>query len=213
MNIKNKIPTIINFILDRSGSMDSIRKDVIGGFNSYIKGLQKSKDADKTLFTLTTFDSMSIETPYLAVPIKEIKKMTEKDFEPRASTPLYDAVVNTVEKLSEKVEKNQPILVVIMTDGEENASTEHNQDCLKDLVEKLKIKGNWTFVFMGANQDSWGNASQYGLSMGNTTNWESSSVGTKNAFRSLANSSVMFMSAVNDDSKNLKSVDNFFESK
>ena len=213
MTTQNKIPTIINFILDRSGSMDSIRKDVIGGFNSYIKGLQKSKEADKTLFTLTTFDSISIETPYLAVPVKNIKKMTERDFEPRANTPLYDAVVNTVEKLSEKVEKNQPVLVVIMTDGEENSSTEHDQNCLKDLVEQLKIKGNWTFVFLGANQDAWGNASQFGLSMGNTTNWESNSLGTAKAFRSLTNASAMYMSAVNDGTKNLRSVDNFFEEK
>ncbi len=205
MTKKNKLPTIISFILDRSGSMESIRKNVIGGFNEYINGLKKSKEKKNILFSLTTFDTMGIEKPYVAEPILKVEPLNNHNYVPRAGTPLYDAAVNTIEALADKVEKGQPVLVVIMTDGEENSSVEHNQSCFKDLVEQLKVRGNWTFVFMGANQDAWANAASFGMDMGNTMEWKSTLAGTQKAFRGLTQASVNYvaMMASADDKAQL----------
>lgn len=194
--MKKQLPTLINFILDRSGSMETIRETVISGFNEYINGLKTSKAKKNLLFSLTTFDTMGIEHPYTAVPISDVKPLTRRTFQPRAGTPLYDAAVNTIEDISTKVEPKQPVLVVIMTDGEENSSSEHDENCFKDLVDKLKAKGNWTFVFMGANQDAWGNAAKFGFDAGNTMQWASTTEGTKSAFRGLAGASASYCMAM-----------------
>jgi hypothetical protein len=196
MTIKKIKPTIISFILDRSGSMESMKKDVIGGFNGYINKLKKSKGAKNTLFSLTTFDTMGIEKPYIAQPILKVEPLNGKNYEPRAGTPLYDAAVDSIEELAEKVASDQPALVVIMTDGEENSSSRHDEKCLSDLVEKLKMKGNWTFVFMGANQDSWANASKLGYSRNSVADFDFSSKGIQNAFRNLGESSGVYMCAM-----------------
>lgn len=181
--------TIVNFILDKSGSMGSIKNDVIGGFNSYIEELKKGKASKDTLFTLTLFDTESIETPYLLTPIKAVNKLTHDSYRPNGGTPLYDAAVDTIEQIAERVEEMKEktsVVVTIMTDGEENSSYKHNQKCLKDLIKKLEKKGNWTFTFMGANQDAWAKASSFGIAAGNIADWQASSIGSQNAFRSLA---------------------------
>ncbi len=209
---KNKLPTIISFILDRSGSMESIRKSVIDGFNEYIGGLKASKDTQDALFTLTTFDSTSIDTLCSLVPVKKVKLLNTETFVPRHWTPLYDAVVDTVEKLAENIKEKQPVIVAIMTDGEENSSREHTQECMRELVEELKKKGNYTFVFMGANQDSWANASKLGFDYGNVIDFAATPTGTQNVMRSLSNATAMYCSAVADASAGaqLKS-SNFFD--
>lgn len=202
MNIKKIKPTIISFILDRSGSMESMKKSVIDGFNEYINGLKKAKETKKTLFSLTTFDSdmsnsLQLEKVYVAKPVKEIEPLTANKFVPRGGTPLYDAAVETIESLAKKVSDDQPVLVVIMTDGEENTSKKHDQECFSDLVEKLKLKGNWTFVFMGANQDSWGNAQKLGYSYNTVSDFAFNKKGIETAFSSLRGASINYVGQMN----------------
>lgn len=187
--------TIVNFILDKSGSMASIEKDVIGGFNSYIKELKEGKNSKDILFTLTLFDTVSIDTPYLLTPIKDVQPLNSKTYRPNGGTPLYDAAVETIENIADRVDEmkgRKAVVVTIMTDGEENSSVKHDQDCLKDLIEKLEKRGNWTFTFMGANQDAWNTANKFGIAAGNTMSWEASSLGSTNALRSLAQNTVMY---------------------
>lgn len=219
MNTKKIKPTIISFILDRSGSMEAMKKYVIDGFNEYINGLKMSKETKKTLFSLTTFDSVGMDRPYIATPIKKVEPLTNKTFIPRGGTPLYDAAVDTIESLADKVADDQPTLVVIMTDGAENSSQKHDQECFSDLVEKLKLKGNWTFVFMGANQDSWGNAQKLGYSQGAVQDFAFNSEGIKSAFSSLRGASINYVSQMNTSQLNfgkgskwkMNSNENFFD--
>jgi Mg-chelatase subunit ChlD len=195
--VSRKEPTtIVNFILDKSGSMNSVLDATISGFNEYLGGLQRKKD--KILFSLTLFDTSDTETPYLLKPIRQVKPLTKKTYIPSGGTPLYDAVVETIEKVASQVKEmaEKPIvLTVIMTDGEENSSVKHNEKCLKDLVEKLQKEGNWTFVFMGANQDAWSTASGFGFMKGNTLSYLSTSRGTNQVFMALSNSTTQFVSA------------------
>jgi len=96
----------------------------------------------------------------------------------------------------------------------ENSSTKHNQDCLKDLVSKLKKEGNWTFVFLGANQDSWATGNLIGVDAGNVANFDT--VNIKRAFVNLAgntaNYAASMMSVANTGSTMLNTKD-FFEGK
>jgi hypothetical protein len=81
--------------LDRTGSMERIRDDTIGGFNAYIDGL-KGDGAAGIEFTLVQIDSMSIDKIYVAVPIAEVARLSRETYEPRASTPLIDAAYKTI---------------------------------------------------------------------------------------------------------------------
>ena len=177
--------TIVNFILDKSGSMDDSRDATISGFNEYLSTLKKEKG--DILFSLTLFDT-EITKKHVVIPLSKVKKLTRKTYVPDGMTALYDAVVETVESANEKIseiKEKTKSLVVIMTDGQENSSSQHDQSCLKDLIKKLE-KENWTFVFLGANQDSWLTTGDWGLSMNNVANFNSSVAGTRSAFANLA---------------------------
>ena len=195
--------TWINFILDKSGSMSGIQSDTIGGFNSYLKDLQKRKE--KVLFTLSMFDT-EIKRICTNLDVKKVEPLNDNIYQPGGNTALYDAVMETVEDLHKEVKnmENKPaILVVVMTDGEENSSAKHDQKCFRDFVKKSEREGNWTFVYLGANQNSWANASQVGLAMGNVGNWSADSEGTRGAFASLSANSVTFMASADAGVKNV----------
>lgn len=191
---KKNTTTAVSFILDESGSMDSIKPSVIEGFNKYISELKKQKG--NIVFTLTKFDTNGIRTPYENKDIKKVEKLTDKTYQPNAMTPLYDACVKTIERISE-TKSDKAFLVAIMTDGYENSSTEHNEECLTDLIKKLQAKGNWTFVFLGANQDSWATAQRLGISKGNVMDWQATSTGTNQAFAAMAMATRNFSASVN----------------
>lgn len=188
---KEEITTLVNFILDRSGSMGTIKDTVISGFNEYLQSLQQSKNPVK--FSLTLFASglgeAQIDKRYVAVDVDKVVPLSSETYKPNGNTPLYDAVVGTIESVVEKVDHahdgtKYAIVTVIMTDGAENSSREHNQKCLKDLIQKLEEKGNWTFTFMGANVDAFAEAQKYGISKGNTIQWNSTEEGTRSVMRS-----------------------------
>ena len=192
--MKKNITTVVNFILDESGSMASIKNDVIEGFNKYIAELKKQKG--NIVFTLTKFDTEGIRTPYENKAIKKVEKLTDKSYQPNAGTPLYDACVTTIERAIE-TKGDKAFLVAIMTDGYENSSKEHNEECLADLIKKLQTKGNWTFVFLGANQDSWATAQRLGISKGNVMDWQATPQGTNQVFSAMAMNTASFSDNVN----------------
>ena len=192
-----KITTIVNFILDESGSMEAIRSSVISGFNEYVGSLKKQKN--KVLFTLTKFDSTGIRIPYVAVSVKDVEPLSNATFRPGETTPLYDAVVNTIKRVKEEAKMKDgkvAVLVAIMTDGLENASKEHTQQTLTALIQELTGLGNWTFVFLGANQDSWATAQRWGIPKGNIVDWQADAGGTMAVFSMMASSTASFSDQV-----------------
>lgn len=190
-----KVETLVHVILDKSGSMASVLDSTINGFNEYLTTLKKSKDNIR--FSLTLFDTQSIDTPYIDVAVKNVKPLNKETYIPGAMTPLYDAVVDSVEELYKTVQdKKMAVVVVIMTDGEENSSKKHDEKCLRELIEKLQGKGNWTFTYMGANQDAWANAARYGISSGNVMAWASTAQGTLKAFRGLGVSTANYSASM-----------------
>ena len=128
------------FLLDRSGSMDSCRQDTIEGFNSFI---ESQKQFGGTM-TLCLFDH-EFEKVYEKTPIEEVPPLTEETFVPRGSTALLDAMGQVL-----KMDLSDDAMVIILTDGDENASRTYTPAHVKDLVDAKK----WNFIYLGANQDA-----------------------------------------------------------
>ena len=142
-------------ILDESGSMQSIKPAAINGMNETVQSIraaQKKHEDQEHVVTLVSFNSNAVKTIYDCVPAAEVKELTDNDYIPNCCTPLYDAMGHAINALRPKVGSEDKVLVTVITDGEENSSTEYNGKAIKALVEELKGKG-WVFAYIGANQD------------------------------------------------------------
>ncbi len=160
--------TDITLLLDRTGSMQIIRNDVVGGVNTFVDEQKKAEgEAD---FTLIQFDSQDPhEVIHGAADIQLIPPMTLEDYRPRAWTPLLDAVgiavTKTGERLSAMSEELRPdkVIFVIFTDGEENSSTEYKKETVREMITLQQETYNWQFVFLGANMDAFASAGSMGI--------------------------------------------------
>lgn len=167
---------LITFVLDETGSMEEIRDDTIGGFNTYIEGLQKDYAAHpeaSVAFSLVKFDSNRVEKVYVNESIDKVVRLSRETYKPGAMTPLIDASVKAIRATEEALKsKTDPcnVLVVIQTDGQENASREFKLEDLQDLVKEKTAKG-WQFVFLGAGFDAFGTAHDIGIPMANTLSY------------------------------------------
>ncbi|GAB3040382.1 VWA domain-containing protein [Spirosoma pulveris] len=154
-------------ILDESGSMESIKAPTLSGFNEVvqtIKGVSGQFPEQQHTVTLVTFNSLGIQTRLDNQPAGQLTELTDALFKPTAGTPLYDAMGRSLmrmEWLTEK-ETDYTVLVSILTDGEENDSHEFNGRQIQAMVERLK-RHNWSFTYMGANQDAQKTASSLSI--------------------------------------------------
>lgn len=146
--------TEIAAVVDRSGSMMIVKRDTEGAFDGYVAD-QRTKPGEAKL-TLVQFDT-HIDTVYRSKPIAEVPPVI---INPRGLTALYDAIGTTIvdlgARLADLEEDQRPgqVVVVILTDGEENASKEWKKAALKKLIEEQTTKYGWVFLFLGANQDA-----------------------------------------------------------
>lgn len=138
-------PTLIAFLLDRSGSMASGREETISGFNAYMQTM-KDKDDGSMRFTLTQFDSISTEVLYNAAPLREVSKLI---FVPRGNTPLWDAMGETMRETLKQAGDAFKVLFVVLTDGQENASSKFTGDAVKALIKEMETQQHWTFAYIG----------------------------------------------------------------
>jgi hypothetical protein len=116
-------------------------------------------------FTLIQFDSVSIDKICVAVPVGNVAKLTRETYQPRASTPLIDAAVKTINAVEASL-LSQPaakVVICIQTDGQENSSTEHNWAELNALVKEKSAK-RWQFNFMGVGIDAYDQGARMGIS-------------------------------------------------
>jgi hypothetical protein len=139
--------------------METCRDDVLGGFNAFVKDQDQN-----THLTLIQFDH-EYNIIYENLKMSEVPPLTRETYKPRGSTALLDAIGSTLKKSSE------PGIIVIFTDGLENASKIHTKAHIKDLVEQ-KTKDGWSFVYMGANQDSFAEAGSIGIRPEHTMNYD-----------------------------------------
>lgn len=185
----NKNLTELVFILDRSGSMQGLEKDTIGGFNSMLE--QQREVEGEVLISTVLFDD-KIEVLHDRKSLKDITNLTDKDYTVRGCTALLDAIgksikhIGKVQKAMKEDEKPDKTMFVITTDGLENASKEYSYARIKKMVEKKQEKKNWEFIFLGANMDAISAAQDIGIKADRASNYCCDSKGTATNYRALS---------------------------
>ena len=172
-------------ILDKSGSMESIRKEAIDGYNETLGSIKSTQlkfmDTQEHFVSLAAFCDCGIDMIYDMTPIKDAEKLTKEKYDPCCCTPLFDAIGKTVKTLKKKIAnvEDSAVLVTIITDGYENSSKEWDGKAVAKLIDECKEEG-WMFSFIGAGEDVVKVATT--ISITNTMVWENTSEGTKKMF-------------------------------
>jgi hypothetical protein len=149
------------FILDESGSMNDQRATVISGFNEQLDSMRQEeiRDGISYLVSLVKFNE-SVTVLYQDLPLNKVPKLTEETYMPSGWTALYDAIGAAIDtaKLGET-----DTFVTIFTDGKENKSRKWKKAGIKTLIDIRQNENKWGFVFFGANQDAWEEASSINI--------------------------------------------------
>lgn len=183
--IMSKGYTEIIYILDRSGSMGGLESDTIGGFNSMME--QQKKTGEKAVVSTVLFDDVC-EVIHDRVPIEKVEKMTDKQYYVRGCTALLDAVggaihhIGNVHKYAREEDRPEKTIVVITTDGMENASCKYSRDKIEKMVKRQQKKYGWEFIFIGANIDAYAEAQKYGIRRDRAVNYVCDDIGTANVY-------------------------------
>jgi Mg-chelatase subunit ChlD len=149
--------TEIAFILDRSGSMETVRQAAIDGFNEFL--LHQQAASGHIRLTLVLFDDW-IETHYHSIPICEAVPLTHETFVPRNSTSLLDAIGDTMEVLGQRfatmpeVHRPDRVILAILTDGRENSSERFTWEQVTANISHQTQKYGWEFLFLGAGVET-----------------------------------------------------------
>ncbi len=201
--IMSKGYTEIIYILDRSGSMGGLESDTIGGFNSMME--QQKKTGEKAVVSTVLFDDVC-EVIHDRVPIEKVEKMTDKQYYVRGCTALLDAVggaihhIGNVHKYAREEDRPEKTIVVITTDGMENASFKYSRDKIEKMVKRQQKKYGWEFIFIGANIDAYAEAQKYGIRKDRAVNYVCDDVGTANVYAGVSKAvcSVMMADSLRD---------------
>lgn len=158
-----KSPLYAHILLDRSGSMETCRDTAIDAFNEYVMGLRRSDSVDARI-SLTIFDSESIDALQHAEPAASFMELSRQNYIPRSGTPLLDAIGHAVAETDKvQLREGEKVALVILTDGHENASKEHNRESIKKLLTDRKENAGWLLVFLGADVDAFAEARAIGI--------------------------------------------------
>jgi len=179
-NLKNRIA----IILDRSWSMDNMRDQAIKMFNEQVDTIIEENEDMDTKVSLVTFTTNVDEPEVWNKPIDSLGKLTKRSYQPDGMTAMYDAVGMTVDKLRalpEADDENCSFLVIVISDGMENASREYSSPMLASRVKKLQDKGNWTFTYLGAEQDLTQVSAATGIKLDNMQVFTASAGGMRGA--------------------------------
>jgi uncharacterized protein YegL len=181
----------VAFVLDRSGSMAHLADAVVSGVDEFVSELRR--DQGETFFSLTAFDT-SFDHVHVAVPLADVPSLAETGYEPGGMTALFDAVAHTVlstdERLRAAGHDKEKVMVVVMTDGLENSSTDYTARTLRDLIRAYDGRPNWTFVYLGAAHETLHEAQDaadvIAFERGNAMRWQAEDAGMRKSMSSLA---------------------------
>ena len=174
--------TELVFILDRSGSMKGLEQDSIGGFNGMLDR-QRGQEGEANITTVLFDDQY--EKVHDRLPLDQVGDLTSKEYYVRGCTALLDAMGKTIyetaliQKHLPESEKAGKVIVVITTDGLENASHVYSRDEVKKMIEHEKETHGWEFLFLGANMDAVAEAGSMGISPDRSVTFENDSQGIR----------------------------------
>ena len=158
--------TELVFILDRSGSMQGLEGDTIGGFNAMIE--KQKKELGEVFVSTVLFDDRA-EMLHDRVSLEKVRPITEKEYYVRGCTALLDAIggaihhIGNIHKYARSEDVPEHPLFVITTDGMENASRRYSTRRVKEMIQRQKEKYGWEFLFLGANIDAVETAGHLGI--------------------------------------------------
>jgi len=142
-------------VLDHSGSMRDIRRSTISAFNVFLAKQRKEVGADTTFFSLYLFAD-TVERIRSNIPGNRVPDLSRENYRPDGQTSLLDAigiaVRDTERRLQDRLQDDE-VLVVCLTDGQENASHIYEFTSVRHLVRQ-KIEENWEFLWLGSNDRS-----------------------------------------------------------
>lgn len=173
------------FILDRSGSMAGMEDDTIGGFNGLIK--KQQKEEGEAFVSTVLFDDRT-EVLHDRVALDKLQPMTDREYYVRGCTALLDAVgraikhISNVHKYAREEDRPEKTMMVIITDGYENASREYTYAKVKKLIHEQEEKHGWEFLFLGANIDAAAEADRFGICKERAVRYEQDSAGIAKNF-------------------------------
>ena len=185
--MKNNLTEMV-FILDRSGSMNGLEADTIGGFNSMI---EKQKKENGDVFVTTLLFDNRCKLLHDRLPLDEVPEMTDADYRVGGGTALLDAVgaainqIRTIQKYARPEDVPAHTIFIITTDGHENASVKYSYADIKKMIESAKEKG-WEFLFLGANIDAAEEAARIGISRERAANYHATGIGTAAMFGAMS---------------------------
>lgn len=164
----------VTFVLDETGSMFGIKADTIGGFNTFLEGLNEAASPETpTWFTFIKFNSSEphLDFVHKEVAIGGVPKLTDRAYQPSNTTPLIDACCEAILLTDRQVaDKDARVHIAIQTDGLENASREHTLEELRKLIADRREKG-WLFTFLGAGEQAFAQGKSFGVDPNFTMNY------------------------------------------
>lgn len=166
----------VGIVLDRSGSMEDCRADAIGAVNSYLRQVRDDRDMEASI-SLVVFDSQGIDVIRDRAPAGSCAELAASEYQPRAQTPLLDAVGHGAALLDRHKTHGERCILAIMTDGLENASREHTKESIKALLERKQKEDGWLVLYLGAGHDAWDQARAMGLQAGNVAGFDKRAIG------------------------------------
>ena len=179
--MNSKIYNVV--ILDKSGSMTSIRKQAVDSVNETfgcIRSMRKKNVEQEQFVTLVAFCGCEQKVIYENTPIEKVNNITPSDYEPCCMTPLYYAIGNVCTRLHTTVKDDESasVAVTIITDGYENASRRYDYERVRRMIERQKEKYGWEFLFLGANIDAAKEAARFGIGADRAVNYKCDEAGT-----------------------------------
>ena len=194
-----KLPVNITLIVDRSGSMQNIKDEVIGGINAFYA--EQRTLPGEAFVTFVQFDHI-YEVVFENIALANVQALTDEQFIPRGMTAMYDAIGITLTKLDANLgDSSAPQIIVIMTDGAENSSKEFTHAAVKTSIEKAKAKG-WQILFLGANIDASSVGGNLGINQDNITTYSTTAEGSSAAVRSMSSKLSSMRNAYDSSSSN-----------
>lgn len=156
----------VGFLLDETGSMQVRKDETIVAVNNYFEMLREEKAA----VTFATFDTaQGVNFRFTDTPAKDIPDLTAQTYRPNAMTPLHDAVGKMIGEMGMQAQADDKVLIVVVTDGEENSSREFNLAKVRELIQQ-KEQAGWAFAYIGATADAWAGGGQMGVAAASVLN-------------------------------------------
>lgn len=201
-------------MVDKSGSMSDCIENTLNGFNEQVNRIQKMElefPEEQITIGLTTFNH-EVNHHFFDAPPLEVNKLTNETYQPLGSTALLDAIGQTVTSIEKEIalektnEINTTAVIVIITDGYENASRLFNLATIRSTIARLEATGKWTFSFIGATLDAVDIADKMNIKKQNSFHFDKSNMKMA-VWDKLSDSMGTYL---HNKSKGIKS-DNFFE--